>query len=197
MGMTLIENFIAKALSNGQQDSDAHCITLFALALSLKAKNILELGMRNGNTTEPLVLASSLVGEGSCVVSVDCERTVWECPEQIRKHHFFIRDDAIHFLETVANPTPSKIYDLVYIDDWHAYSHVKRELELIDKITTPRSIIALHDLMPGSEPNYWGGPSSSEWADGGPYRAVSELSDKWEFATIPVNNGLTILRKKE
>ena len=36
-----------------------------------------------------------------------------------------------------------------------------------------------------------------EWANGGPYRAVKELdSNKWEYVTIPVNNGLTILRKK-
>jgi len=32
---------------------------------------------------------------------------------------------------------------------------------------------------------------------GGPYKALLELDmDKWEYATIPVNHGLTILRKK-
>jgi hypothetical protein len=35
-----------------------------------------------------------------------------------------------------------------------------------------------------------------QWANGGPYRAVAELpSQFWEFATLPYNNGLTILRK--
>lgn len=36
-----------------------------------------------------------------------------------------------------------------------------------------------------------------QWANGGPYRAVAELSPQfWEFATLPYNNGLTLLRKK-
>ena len=40
------------------------------------------------------------------------------------------------------------------------------------------------------------GLKNSEWGEGGPTRAVFELDpERWEYATIPVNNGLTILRK--
>ncbi len=38
---------------------------------------------------------------------------------------------------------------------------------------------------------------ADEWGEGGPYRAVEELDkNKWEWMTIPVNHGLTLLRKK-
>jgi hypothetical protein len=36
-----------------------------------------------------------------------------------------------------------------------------------------------------------------QWANGGPYRAVVDISSQfWEFSTLPYNNGLTLLRKK-
>jgi hypothetical protein len=52
--------------------------------------------------------------------------------------------------------------------------------------------------MPNSVPNYTlTFNMGDEWAGGGPYKALLELDmDKWEYATIPVNHGLTILRKK-
>jgi hypothetical protein len=92
-------------------------------------------------------------------------------------------------------------YDLIYVDDWHSYSHVKRELEEIDRISDEKTIILLHDLMgQNKHPDYfmpldWN--PADEWGEGGPYRAVEELDkNKWEWMTIPVNHGLTLLRKK-
>ena len=91
-------------------------------------------------------------------------------------------------------------YDLIYVDDWHSYPHVKRELEEIDRVSDENTIILLHDLMSNSEPNYWSPidyDENGEWGLGGPYRAVEELDkEKWEWMTIPTNHGLTILRKK-
>jgi len=89
---------------------------------------------------------------------------------------------------------------LIYVDDWHSYDHVKKELEYIDKLVSPSSVVLLHDLMYANyEPHYHTDIAcrDGQWANGGPYRAVAELDQNfWEFATIPVSNGLTILRKK-
>jgi len=76
-----------------------------------------------------------------------------------------------------------------------------KELELISKLIDKTSLVILHDLMGcKSEPNYFNPihdtEPSSEWMLGGPYRAVNELSEDWEWMTIPVNNGLTLLRRK-
>ena len=91
-------------------------------------------------------------------------------------------------------------FDLIYIDDWHSYLHVKKELEYIDNMISPSGLILLHDLMySDAQPHYRCNYTSDDpqWAQGGPYRAVAELdTKKWEWATVPVNHGLTILRKK-
>ena len=96
-------------------------------------------------------------------------------------------------------PRDKKI-DVAFVDDWHSYPHVKRQLELLDELVSPSSIILMHDLMYGNtDPFYHVDLSHHEgqWASGGPYRAVAELNPQfWEWSTLPWNNGLTILRKK-
>ena len=190
----LFESFFNKTLNEKNPgDSDWHLMTLFSIVLQIKAKNILELGVRWGTTTEPLVAAAYLLG--SKVTSVDISPTQWTCPNELKENYKFIQCDAIEFLKSKAD----LYYDIVYIDDWHAYEHVKTELELIENITDCNSIIILHDLMSqGAAPNYFLSINwTKEWANGGPYRAVKELNlEKWEWMTIPVNYGFTLLRKK-
>jgi len=181
---------------SGTGDSDAHLLTLYGIALSLKAKTILELGVRGGSTTLPLLMAAKQTG--GRVVSVDIEPTSFEPPEDLKAHWQFVQMDALGYLEGLYKDTP---IDMVYVDDWHSYAHVKAELAELDQLVSPASVICLHDLMYGNhQPRYHtdltagAGP---QWADGGPYRAVAELPAQfWEFSTIPSCNGLTILRKK-
>jgi hypothetical protein len=54
----MIDKIILESL-NGSKDSSQHLITLFSLVISTKAKNVLELGVRNGDTTIPLLHALS------------------------------------------------------------------------------------------------------------------------------------------
>jgi predicted O-methyltransferase YrrM len=200
----VFDNFLNKTVSprwpNGVGDSDHHLVTIFGLTLQIRAKKILELGVRWGDTSEPMVCAASMVG--GHLTSVDISPTLWKCPTDLKDHYTFIQSDAIKFLEEeVKNEA---YYDMVYIDDWHAYEHVKREIELVDKLTDKKSLILLHDLMAfgdGTEReadyhNCMDSPVGTEWSQGGPTRAVLELDkNKWEWVTVPINNGLTILRK--
>lgn len=181
-------------------DSDHHLVTIFGLTLQIRAKKILELGVRWGDTSEPLVCAASIVG--GHLTAVDIDQTEWCCPDDLKPFYTFVKSDAINFLEQEVEK--GAYYDIVYIDDWHAYEHVKKELELVDKITDKKSLILLHDLMAFSDVNGHtaeyhlpiDSPVGGEWSSGGPTRAVFELDkDKWEWVTIPINNGLTILRK--
>ena len=193
--MKNILTFIEKT-QKGTNDSDKHFITLFSIALASGAKHILELGVREGGTTLPLLTAAKM--NGGTLHSVDVNKTTFIPPSELKKHWKFYHQDAIQFLEKWDT---SLDVGIVYIDDWHSYSHVKKELELIDKIVSPSSIILLHDLMyGGTSPFYHADLTNSagaQWAEGGPYRAVAELNPQfWEFATLPWNNGLTILRKK-
>lgn len=190
---------IGKSMYGGG-DSDQHIITLFAIGIQIKAKKILELGVRNGDTTLPLLAAANL-NTGS-LTSVDIEKTNWVPPEHLKDNWIFVQQDAIQFLSNMLAENPPQKFDLIFVDDLHKYEHVKRELELFDEMIDENTVILLHDLMgEGSFPNYFLPISphynDQVWAGGGPYKAVSELDkNKWEWATIPVNHGLTILRKR-
>lgn len=187
---------ISNTVIEGKGDSDKHLLTLYSIALSINAKNILELGVRNGSTTLPLLLACNVTG--GKLESVDLEQTSFKCPKEFEKQWSFIKANALDILKEKVDKKEK--YDLIYVDDWHSYDHVKQELEYIDQLVRPNSVVLLHDLMYGNTCPYYHvdlTTCSPQWANGGPYRAVAELNPNfWEFSTIPVNNGLTILRKK-
>jgi predicted O-methyltransferase YrrM len=189
---TILETMCYDTTLNG--DSDAHILSLFSIVLGSRAKHILELGVRDGRTTLPL-LYGAYVNEGF-LISVDINPTTFEPPDpKWKKYWNFIQSDAIEFLESY-----NYIPDIVYIDDWHSYEHVKKEFELLDKIVSPSTIILVHDLMYGNTCPYYHTDltlKDGQWANGGPYRAISELNPQfWEFATLPYCNGLTLVRKK-
>lgn len=190
-------SFLTERANSGKGDSDRHLLTLFSIALSSHARNILELGVRRGDTTLPLLMAAKF--NSGVVDSVDISDTEFKCPEDLEKYWNFHKSDAIAFLSACVKQ--GRKFDFIYLDDWHEYSHVKKELELIDQLVSPKGIILIHDLMyGGTEPFYHCDLTDSagkQWAKGGPYRAVAELPGQfWEFSTLPYNNGLTLLRKK-
>ena len=193
----LFNNFFDKTTSNFRiiGDSDLHLMTIFSIALEIKAKNILELGVRSGDTTEPLLCAAA-INDGK-LTSVDIQEIEWKCPDSLKCFWNPVKSEAIHYL----NDDSDSYYDLIYVDDLHTYYHVKTELDIISKKIDSRSVILLHDLMTWSDPNYFQPDTEkhngTEWDGGGPYKAVSELDTSiWEWSTIPSNNGLTILRKR-
>ena len=169
------------------------------MALASRGKTYVELGVREGHTTEPLYEAAK-ANDGK-LWSVDLNE-----PSEYKpyvngfldnQHYEFVQSDSIRFLQEW--PKDKKM-DVVFVDDWHSYGHVKKQLDLLDQCVGPSSIILLHDLMYGNTDPFYhadlahGGP---QWDAGGPYRAVAELNPQfWEWATLPWNNGLTILRKK-
>ena len=189
-----MKKFIDKAL-HGKLDSDRHLISIFSIALASKGQVYVELGVREGHTSEPLHKAAELnLGK---LWSVDVNEPTEYRPPDNTAHYEFRKNDSIKFLEEW--PKHIKM-DVVFVDDWHSYEHVKKQLELLDKCVGPSSIILLHDLMYGNtEPFYHTDLTLTDgkWAEGGPYRAVAELDPQfWEWSTLPWNNGLTILRKK-
>ena len=103
-----MDKFIDKAL-HGDGDSDRHFITLYAMALASRGKTYVELGVREGHTTEPLYEAAR--ANGGKLYSVDINR-----PSEYQpyvngfldmNHYEFVQDDSIHFLE--AWPKDKKI----------------------------------------------------------------------------------------
>ena len=190
---------VNEALNSGGKclDIHSHLITLHAITVSMKAKKVLELGTRDGCSTLSFLLG--VKSTNGILISVDLNDVSFGCPDEFKKFWKFIKSDSIAYLSSLPNDI---IFDIVFVDDWHATLHVKKELELLERHVTKSSIILLHDLMTRSAPDYnikCEGVffNKEQWEGGGPCKAVFELdSDKWEFATIPICNGLTILRKK-
>jgi len=184
---------------SGAGDSDSHIMSIYSIGLSLRPKNILEIGVREGSTTLPLLmLAKRFDGH---LHSVDIKETLFECRAEYEKYWTFNRSCSVDFLSNyIEKHGTEKKFDFIYLDGWHSYKHVSRELALLDKLVSPSSIILVHDLMYANwEPHYHCDLTldAGQWANGGPYRAVCELNKQfWEFSTIPACNGLTILRKK-
>ena len=187
-----MKSLIDKAIHGGM-DSDRHLISIFAMALASRGKVFVELGVREGHTSEPIYEAAKL-NEGH-LWSVDLNPPSEYKPNN--GHYTFTQKDSIKFLEEW---DVNKKIDFVFVDDWHSYRHVKKQLELLDKLVGPSSIILLHDLMYGNTQPFYHADltlTHGQWAEGGPYRAVAELNPQfWEWSTLPWNNGLTILRKK-
>lgn len=192
-----LDIFSEKAIS-GVGDSDSHLLLFYSLVLSLKAKNILELGVRNGDSTLPLLLAAQKTG--GFVNSVDIVPTSFKPPQELKELWKFHCSDAIGYLKTL-----NYELDLVFIDDWHDGFHVYNEVKLIEPWISNKTIILLHDTMhSGSHPNYRTDPpdydtNGKHFGHGGPYggllKLVSEAPNKWEYSTVPSCHGLTILRK--
>lgn len=188
----ILDKLVNKSL-NGTGDSDRHLLSLFSIALASKGKTYVELGVREGHTTEPLYEAARLNGGHLWSVDIDYPKI----DKRNDSNYTFVKSCALEFLK---NWTKDKKIDIIYIDDWHSYEHVKKELEYIDQYVGPSSIIILHDLMYGNTDPFYHSDltlNDGQWAHGGPYRAVAELNPQfWEWSTFPWNNGLTILRKK-
>lgn len=186
---------LEKITLDGDGDSDQHVLALYSIAVGSKAKKILELGVRRGDSTRPLLAAA--IKNGGHLTSVDIEQTVFIPTYSGKMCWTFVKQDALEFLKS---QNPKEPYDLIFLDDWHSYDHVKKELAEIDRLVSPKTVILVHDLMYGNTcPHYHTDltQKDGQWANGGPYRAVAELpSQFWEFATLPYNNGLTLLRKK-
>tara|TARA_Y100000034_G_scaffold89591_1_gene107846 strand:+ start:3716 stop:4357 length:642 start_codon:yes stop_codon:yes gene_type:complete len=188
------------------QDIDEHIFTLFSLTVSMKPKQIFELGVRTARSSFPFLFGCHLIN--SKLISVDIEqcKPFTTFPSEWEDYWTFIKKDAINFLEEDFPNlwSPGEDGNIIYIDDWHDGNHVEKELNIISKYTTPKDLILLHDLMYGNSqphyrsvhnPNAVGG--ERQWMNGGPYRPVSELNlTEWEYVTIPRCHGMTILRKK-
>lgn len=187
-------NYLVNTTYTGTQDISQHLLTLFSLTVSLKSKNILELGVRQGHSTLAFLLGLQITG--GTLTSIDIQETL-ELRQKFSnfKNWNYIISDSLLFLE---NHTPQIPYDIVFVDDWHDGEHVTKELNYIEKFITPSSLILLHDAMcNNTQPKYHHYlDKDGEFGNGGPYGAIAKLDKNiWEYSTIPVNNGLTILRK--
>jgi predicted O-methyltransferase YrrM len=191
--MQTITELVEKSF-RGNGDIEGHCLLIASLVASMKAKDVLETGVRAGHSTRAIL--SALEKAGGNLISVDLE-----IPKDIDEFIItdrweFVQGDAIWAL----NNAITGRFDLIILDDWHDGKHVAKELEICKKLVKPNHLILVHDAMWGNtQPKYNNSnlPAGDEFAFGGPAGAIQALdTNEWEYCTVPAHNGLTMLRYK-
>ena len=133
------------ALGVETTDINEHLPTLEMLTVQLNLKHVLELGVRDGDST--IALLSAVERIGGEVTSIDIE----DCPvarKRVCNAYFdplwtFIQDDDL----MVEWDRP---IDHLFIDTTHQYQHTVMELEKFAPFVAPGGLITLHDFaVPG------------------------------------------------
>ena len=202
MAHPLMEALLQRVLHPRAGTMQCHLITLYGLALSLGARNILELGHLRGETTTPLLMAAK--STNGSVTSVDLSDSSYVPPDGLGARWAFHKGDSVAFVSE--SPT---VWDIVLVDDWHAAAHVRSELAQLANKTRLDSVVVLHDVMTTASPaaergagrahlaryNARGTHPRFGWASTG-YDVFDGLRpSEWEFMTIPSCHGMTLLRK--
>lgn len=116
-------------------------LLLFSLAVSMQARDILELGCDMGYTTR--VLATT----GVNVVGVDafCEGNEESACQLTAPYPncTIVKSEAYQYLLSI----PGRSFDMVFVDDFHDPHHVGRESIAIRRIIRPHGIVAFHDTI--------------------------------------------------
>ena len=98
-------NRTLKTKNDGESQYFEHVLTFFSIALQMKSKKILELGVRSGGSSYPFLLACKVLG--GHLTSVDIASSVWKAPAELAKYQTFVLSDAIKFLTNNTEKYPS------------------------------------------------------------------------------------------
>lgn len=163
-------------------DINEHLLTLYNLAVGIKAKTIVELGTRTGESMIPLLEAAQAMNGRLYSVDVeDCESAHQKVENfGLKEWWVFTKSDDIAFGKAWPNEIP---IDMLFVDTSHFYPHTKKEIEVYEPLVRSGGIIAFHDTVSSPE---------------GVFKPILEFLSKnprYEFENHPNNNGLGILRK--
>jgi cephalosporin hydroxylase len=130
-------------------DIKDHLPFLHETALSYGEPHVIELGVREGNSTVALLAAIDEAGWGTLISADIAEPQV---PEAVRTHPWwvFLRGDDLsdavlgHARRTLLMPATAC---MLFIDTSHAYMRTLRELEAWVPFVRPGGTVLLHDTL--------------------------------------------------
>jgi hypothetical protein len=186
-----IENHYHQIVNN-PSDINEHLPTLKEYAE--KCDHITEMGVRSVVSTFAFVLAKP-----KKMISIDINHpSFFGGKDNLNKIIEYSKINQINF-EFIQSDTLSieiEKTDLLFIDTWHCYQQLKKELEIHSKNVT--KYIILHDttLFEFSDEDYYGDTSNSE--KHGLWAAIEDFllsNSNWVIEKKYINNnGLTILK---
>jgi len=135
---------IVQRASSRYTDISDHLLTLFAEAVSVRPRLIVELGVRGGESTFAFERAARLFG--AHVLSVDLEDCLVQ--SSYSKWTFLKKNDvtfAGEFPNWCSSHQLSPEIDVLFIDTSHLYQHTLEELRLWMPYLSAKSKMVLHD----------------------------------------------------
>ena len=128
-------------------DIHQHLPTLYAMAVNMKAKVVIELGVRTGESTIPFLEAMQVTDGHLWSVDVD------PCIQAKQKMKNYGLDGRWTF--TVLGDIEygmhvwdkSKKADIIFIDTSHEYQQTKKEIEVFEPLLRPGGIMMFHDTV--------------------------------------------------
>lgn len=161
-------------------DSSDYRKIIRTLIETLKPKTYLEVGCRKGETLRYILNAS----KKTKLYAIDINDVSKFIPSSVK---FFCGNS--HEVGKNWNIP----LDMVFIDADHCAESVLKDFELYSKWVSPNGIILLHDTYPSSV------EMTNKSENGDAYKVAwmirMERNDAFEIVTIPVVNGLSIIRK--
>jgi len=164
-----------------ESDLASAVLLLYNKVLELKAKLVLELGVRSGISTRAFLLA--LKETNGKLISIDIK----DYPgtrETIKRMNldkywtFIVADDREYYKEL------DKKFDIIFIDTSHEYKHTLFEIEKYSRFLKPRGVLLLHDTRAKDYP--------------GVKKAILTFLEKhpeWEFKELGSVHGLGQLQR--
>lgn len=169
-------------------DMGGHILTLWSIARFLPARRIVEIGVDDGSSTYPLLLAA--VENGGFLTSIDmahcvsARRRIAEDPP-LAAHWRFIQGDSKAVAADFFTPLDVRDIDLILIDGDHSPEGVRGDWLGWSPLVRVGGLVVLHDAMNTAE-----------------FPGIAALIEdtikpdpRWECATIPTSYGLTVCRK--
>jgi len=190
-------------------DVNDHLVTLFAESVSMAPRTIVELGVRDGESTFVMERVAGLFG--SKLVSVDVEDCISSCSYE---KWYFVRSDDVEFADRfeawcTESGVDSKI-DVLMVDTSHLYDHTVREIECWFPFLADRAKVFFHDTNLREVYKRRDGSIGTAWNnERGVIRALEDYfsttfdenedfvdyRDGWLIKHHAVCNGLTVLEK--
>lgn len=169
-------------------DTSDCVVPLVSIACAIKAKHILELGVRSGVSTIALLVACRKL-EG-ILVSFDID----PCQEARQKieqlglvnkekvNWLFVQEDDRNMLDTVK----PRSMDMIFLDTDHDLTHSAVELDLCSKVLKKEGVLLVHDTL------------APAYADIN--KAIAQFMEKhkktYRFYELGTRYGLSMLVKK-
>lgn len=159
----------------------SHEAVVAAIAQFLKPKVYVELGACHGSTYAR-VLPHIEMG-----FAVEIENFASDFAGMPRTT--FVQKDTVAFLDGMADES----IDLCFLDSSHEYDATIREFGALSPKVKDNGVVLFHDSYPPND------EFCNPGMCGMVYKAVDTLKraygDRWEFATLPAQYGVTIARK--